>query len=207
MAQKPRGLDRGLERTDDGERGAALVEYSIVALLLLSMILGAIEMALAWGDTLVLDQATRAAARTGARMTNDGDADREVLRALAANFNAEDLDQVEFVVVYEAAADGSMPSGCLDDSGPGCNRYPESTTSTDTFDDVLADLDNDAKWGCGPSAHDDAWCPTNRDPQFHTPVEMGVYVQARRTWISGALPGGGLDLKSTTVMRLDPLVR
>lgn len=181
-----------------GERGGALVEFSIISLVLITLILGAIELSLAWADTLVLDQASRSAARVGARMTNDDQADREALRALVSNLDSEDLGQVEFVVVYEAGTSGVMPTSCLTASSGICNRYPAA---------ALSELDDDSKWGCAGGAYDGTWCPTARDPQLHSPVNLGVYIESRRTWITSSLPGGGIDLSSDTVMRLDPLVR
>lgn len=180
------------------ERGAALVEFSVVALLLMTLILGTIELSLAWTDTLVLDQATRSAARVGARMTDDPESDREALRALVSNLEGEDLAQVEFVVIYEAGATGEVPPGCLTAAGANCNRYDAA---------ALAELDNDARWGCGGGSLDGNWCPSGRDPQITSPVNLGVYIESRRAWITSALPGGGIDLSSETVMRLDPLVR
>lgn len=196
QVQAPGSTQNG--RADAGERGAALVEFSIVSLLLLTMIFGAIELSLAWADTLVLDQSSRSAARVGARMTNDDQADREALRALVSNLESDDLAQVEFVVIYQAGVGGAMPPGCETASSSSCNRYPAA---------ALAELDDDSKWGCGGGTYDSSWCPTDRDPQLHSPVNLGVYVEARRSWITAALPSGGIDLSSETVMRLDPLVR
>lgn len=188
---------RRSERTDS-ERGAALVEFSIVFLVLLTLIFSTIELSLAWGDTLILDQSSRGGARVGAQLTNDPNADREALRAAVASLNAEDLDQVEYIVIYRAAADGSMDPACETGSTATCNYYPVA---------ALADLDDDARWGCGAGTHDDAWCPTARDPQITSPVDLGLHIKGRRSWITGSLPGGGIDISSETVMRLDPLVR
>ena len=180
------------------DRGVALVEFAMVLLPLLLLLGGILEVGPAYRDSLRFEQATRTAARVAANLTNDDQADRESLRALNSVLDSDSLDMVEYIVIYELDASGDMPSTCHVASTWVCNRYEP---------DQLADLDDDASWGCGPAAHDRHWCPTSRAPELTAPVDLGVFVKARRDWTTGLIPGDGVELENETVMRLDPLNR
>lgn len=174
-----------------------MVELAFLTVPLVFILLGVIELGLLWRDALTLDQASRSGARVGANLTNDPQADREALRALVSNLDADQYDEIEYVVVYQVDSAGDMPVSCATTSSTVCNHY----TST-----MLDQLDNDVRWGCGGSAYDIEWCPTSRNPEFHTPVDLGVHVVTRRVWLTGWF-ADVTDLTSTTVMRLDPLTR
>jgi len=180
------------------QRGAALVEFSLILVPLVLILVGTVELGLAWRDTLTLDQASRSGARVAASLANNPASDREALRALVSVLGPQDLDQIEYVVLYEVGSDGAMPSGCDAASSAQCNRYPQA---------ALADLDNDMRWECSASSHDGNWCPTDREPELTSPVDMGVRIESRRPWVTGMLPGDGITIGSTTIMRLNPLHR
>ncbi|MEM9134023.1 MAG: TadE/TadG family type IV pilus assembly protein [Actinomycetota bacterium] len=174
-----------------------MIELAIVAVPLLIILLGLAELGLLWRNALTMDQASRSAARVGANLTNNPAADREALRALVSNLDDDELDQIQYVVLYEVDSTGAMPPTCVSGSTPVCNHYTPT---------MLTQLDDDSKWECGSGSFDGQWCPTSRSPEFHTPVDMGVLIVAERDWLSGFF-GSSVRLTSLTVMRLDPLTR
>ncbi|MEM8922858.1 MAG: TadE family protein [Actinomycetota bacterium] len=186
-----------MRRRRRGERGAALVELALVVSPLIFIALGAFEIGLAWREKLMFDQASRSAARVGASLTDDPVADREALRALVSNLDADRLGQIEYVVIYQSSGSGTMPSGCSSGSMPGCNHYPLS---------ALQQVYDDTKWECGTGALDDSWCPTSRDSELHSPVDLGVYIAADHDWFSGLMPWD-ISINANTIMRLDPITR
>ncbi|MEM7337464.1 MAG: TadE family protein [Actinomycetota bacterium] len=198
MAPPPTiGAPRGACTATRHERGAAILELAFVFVPLILIAVITVELGLMWKQQLDVDQSARAGARAAAALTNDPEADREALRSLVGSLSPEALANVDAVVIYQAPASGDMPGICAISSTSMCNRYPAS---------VLADLDDDSRWGCGGAAHDRFWCPTARDPQLHAPVEAGVRIEFRHDWRLGMFPDG-VDLSATTVMRLDPLIR
>ncbi len=174
-----------------------MVELAIVAVPLLVILLGLAELGLLWRNALTMDQASRSAARVGANLTNNPAADREALRALVSNLDDDELAQIEYIVLYEVDASGAMPANCDVGSGPDCNHYTPA---------MLTQLDDDSKWECASGGFDAQWCPTSRNPEFHSPVDLGVLIVAERQWMTGFF-GSAIDLTSLTVMRLDPLTR
>ena len=189
--------DRSIARRAD-ETGAALVEFALVLFPLLLLLGGILEVGPAYRDSLRYEQASRTAARVAANLTNDAQADREALRALSSVLDESARSRIQYIVVYEVDSDGTMPEICHTASTFRCNRYlPEH----------LDDLDDDTRWGCTASAHDQHWCPLDRRPELHDPVDLGVYVKSSRDWATGLLPGDGVELENETIMRLDPLSR
>ncbi len=182
----------------DAERGAALVETGLVAMPLLIMALGLVEFGLMWSDKMALDRASRSAARVAAQLGDDEQADREALRALVSNLQAQDRVEIEYVVVFELVAGKMVPACEVVVHGlPHCNQYPASS---------LADLDDDSAWGCRAGAHDSWWCPTDRESELHDPVDLGVLIVAKRDGVTG-LFGDEFDLESETIFRLNPIHR
>ncbi len=178
------------------ERGAALVELVLVATPLLIMILGLVEYGLMWSDSMALDRGSRSAARVASQLSNDARADREALRSLTADFGDSTRLDVQYVVLYEVTASG-MDVNCERHSTTTCNHYTP---------DMLADLAVDTVWECGGGAHDRTWCPTTREAELHDPIDLGVLVVARRAGVTGMF-GASSELRSTTVMRLNPIHR
>ncbi|MEL6985968.1 MAG: hypothetical protein AAFO29_26290, partial [Actinomycetota bacterium] len=101
-----------------------------------------------------------------------------------------------YVAIDQPQHNGAMPPVCEIASSALCNRYDPT---------ALASLDDDASWGCG--VYDSSWCPSDREPELTSPVDLGVHIQARRSWLTDFFPGDGIDLSATTIMRLDPLNR
>ncbi|MEM7276310.1 MAG: TadE/TadG family type IV pilus assembly protein [Actinomycetota bacterium] len=179
------------------ERGAALVEMAIVAGPLLVIMLGIIEVGLLWRESLVLHEATRSGARVAASMVDEPASDREALRALVSYLDADDLAEIEYVVIYRHDGTGTLPAGCEASSQANCNHYPAA---------ALGDLDDDSRWECVGAAYDGAWCPTTRAAELHSPIDIGIRIVSNEPPLTGFFPAT-VDVTAETVMRLNPLTR
>ena len=178
------------------ESGAAFVELVFVIPILMAIVLGMLEVGVAWRDSVTVSTASRNGARAIAQLATDDQADREALRAAIAVFGA-DADRIEFIIVYESDGSGEVPSPCFSGSTSYCNRYTPVH---------LAELAIDARWGCGTGTNDDSYCPTGRDRRAQSADHVGVYVQFDRPMVTGIFGGGSYTLDEATVMRLEPSV-
>lgn len=198
-----KGQIRGL----GGERGAALLEFTIVASLLFTMLFGIVEFGLAFRDRLTVSNATQGAARVGSALGDSTDSDYEVLLSLEQSLSTlpnSGLGIVKYVDVYRAKADGTPASGC---PGANCNRY--------NFAPLVAPP---CLWnpcpdpGAGYSGW--PWDPSTRDVELPGLDVLGVRVTFAHDWITGGIvplpnvacdgtPGAGC-WADTAVMRLEP---
>ncbi len=174
-----------------------MVEMAILAGPLIAIALGTVEIGVLWQQSVILNEASRSGARVAAALVDDPAADREALRALVSHLSDEDLQTVEYVVIYELDGAGQMPAGCDTGSQSTCNHYPLA---------ALLELDVDSRWECGGSAYDSSWCPTGRDAEFHSPIDVGVLVVTEQESLTKLFPATA-DVSADTVMRLNPLTR
>ena len=175
---------------DRSERGAALVEFAIVASVLLTLAFGTFEMGSGWSDSQLVTQAARTGARSAVQLGTDPAADSFAVESIEAGLGhlADDLTRI---VIYEAnAADGSMPPACESASPPGvpnkCSVYDQ--TSFGTY----------ATWADG------AWLPSDRENTLADADNVGVRVEVARPFITGFLGASTFDIADTTVMRIEP---
>lgn len=191
---------QGRHRTERGERGAVLAEFSIVAPLLLLLVMMGLELGLLMRDEMTVSAATRAGARVGSSAQTTRLADYDLLQAVAAGLGSVDPTAVELIVVFESDANGDVPAGCMTASRPGtCNRY------------TAADLTRPATdfrgtSSCTGSSPDRSWCPATRNRDQAAPGGpdwLGVYVRVRH---DSAVPGflDSTVVTDKTVMRLEP---
>jgi hypothetical protein len=174
------------------QRGAASVEMALLVAPLLLLTFGALELGMAWMAKGSVEHAARSASITGARLTEDPAADRDVLSAVVSGL-ASDRITVDAVMVWDATAHATMPSACRTTSMSGCNRYDATS---------IAALDTPAAWGCGPAAHDRWFCPTTRRSTVESPRHIGVTVTARHPYLTGVLPAGGIDIEVQSISML-----
>jgi Flp pilus assembly protein TadG len=83
------------------ERGQALVEFALVAPLLLTLVIAIAQVAVAFGDSLALTDAVRTGARAAA-VAGPARATAAAQQAIASS--AADLDQAKVVVTVSATA-------------------------------------------------------------------------------------------------------
>lgn len=172
------------------ERGAALVEFTIVATALMTLLFGSLEIGLAWSDSQVVTQAARSGARSSSQLGIDPQADSFAVQSIEAALGdlAADLSRI---VIYDAsAADGAMDPACESAGPPGivgqCSVYDQSAFGTY------------ATWTDG------AWPPSARNNALGTAHWVGIRVEVERPSVTGFIRIGTFSLGDTTVMRIEP---
>ncbi len=180
---------RGSKQT---ERGSVLVELTMVLPLLVTVVLGMMEMGMAWRDQQTITQASRQGARVGSHLGDDATADQQAVEAALAVLDDDQLDNINYIVVYEVPASnpsGVIPAGCktASNSGLNCTRYSPTDIANGTFDGT-------------------SWDPTGRKVTMSGdgPDRLGVYISVFRPWFTGYFPGTGTDIGVHSVMQLEP---
>lgn len=186
-----------------GERGAALVELALIAMILVTLSLGVFEVGMMWRDHQEVTQASRTGARIASQLGTSAQTDLQTLKAVQAGLGSQ-AGNVARIVIYEADANGDMPVACRTAAagytGPAhCNVYDATS---------LAAMGNSAQWGSGTSCGnlDRNWCSaTARSNAQDTATFVGVYVQVNHTYLTKMFGGGSRTMSESTVMRIEPL--
>jgi hypothetical protein len=164
------------------EQGAALVEFTLVAFLLLTLVFGIVEFGLAFRDRLTIGNASQGAARVGTAMGRDLTADLAVLQALEQTLSTlpgSGVGIVAYVDVFEANNLGLPTGGCPTGQ---CNRY------------FYAYIDGPGPlcdWA--PCPDPDAgysgwnWSPADREVAVGNLDVMGVEITFGHEWVIGSL--------------------
>ena len=189
-----------------GERGAALVELSVTAMLLIIIAFGIVEFGSAMNRKLEVETASRSGARVGSSLGSQRMADYGLLDATKSVLNDIGLSNVDYVVVYKSStANGSRPAGC-DGNTPTsqtnlCNVYTGSQIASLNQADFTS---TGSPATCGSTAPDRYWCPLNRQNVQSLGADyLGVWIKAKYTTITGIFHSP-FSLTSSAVMRLEP---
>jgi len=160
----------------DGERGAAIVEFALSAIVLFALVFGVIE----GGLLFRADEA----ARRGSVASNNPAADYEILRQLLEH-SADGGSSIDSIVIYRASSpSANPPTGCIDGTAPvDCNRYEAAD---------LARPESDFG-SCGPL--DGGWCPTDRRTDLAGDL-LGVWVEGSHKPITGFMKEIALTQKA-----------
>jgi Flp pilus assembly protein TadG len=183
------------------QRGAAMVEFALVANLLLTLALGVVEYGFAWRSSSGAITAVRAAARTVSSLGTSWQADEQALTSLRAGLSANGLlDDVELVVIYRSTTtDGAVPAACKTNlaTAEPCNIFTGAELRS------LVDTDFDVTTGCHTATLVRNYCPNARVQTIASADYVGVWVKTRHTYITG-LFGSGVDIRRSAVMRMEP---
>lgn len=186
------------------ERGAVLVEMSIVAVFLLTLIAGAYDYGQAWRSSLVVNEAARTGARVGSAQGPNRGADFYALSglksALASGGGLEDLQRV---VVFRATASGKVPEACKTGSTSACQVITGTAFRTNWETQPVNSATTTT--GCLVIASSKNWCPTGRDNRQEFAEYYGVWVKTRHDH-DFTVFGSGTDVTRTATMRLEPKV-
>ena len=186
------------------ERGAVLVEFTLVGTLLITLAIGVLEIGAAWSDYQSLTQASRSGARVASQLGTDASADAEALLAIEASLGDLASD-VTRVVIFEADANGAMPALCAGATWPyngsgRCNVYDDSAISMVGTSGIYG-VSGDSN--CG--SYDANWCSvTDRADDLTNATYVGVQVEVERSYLSGLFGGGTHVITEATVMRVEP---
>lgn len=190
------------------ERGAVLVEAALAIPILLLVILGALEAGVAWEAKSSTTNALRSGVLRAATLADDPDTDLRVLQSIIGEIGAGDVDQLQYVVIYDVNAPASAITNCIADAGAlsggsggeagNCVTYGRAAlqrlaTTTDaamwadTFLDRGSYLDPaTGAPGCDPMAIDAQFCAARRIDAGD--IEIGVTFAYDHDWLTGILP-------------------
>jgi hypothetical protein len=184
----------------DRERGASLLEFALVAPVLLLLIFGAFEYGMFFKDYLTVSNTTRTGARVGSAAGSSADADYQILQAVKAAASAlpGGANSIQQISIYRSTSIGGTPTAtCQTTSSAtdGCNTYTGSAFNQPA-----------TKFGCGAGSIDSVWCPTTRiDSQAVGPDYIGVWVKTSHGFVT-KLFGTSRNITDHVVMRVEPKI-
>lgn len=167
---------RAVRRGSRREEGASLVEFALVAPLLLIILFGIIEFGLAFRDKLTIGNSTQSAARVGSAVGQDPDADLFVLQSLEQSLSTlpnSGVGVVNRVQIFKATANGGIDSGQVNTyfyvfDPVGCDWVPCPDNTNLGY----------ASW---------TWAPDDRNVEVGNLDIMGVRVHYAHNWLTGSL--------------------
>lgn len=180
-----------------------MVEFALVAPILILIVLGIFEYGNLWRQTGNLERIAQQAGRTVSAQATGRFADYEALRAIDALSSSLSGMTVERVVIYRATGDGEMPPACAGASQAGlCNRYTGAQVANPSpggFSSPSA-----ANPSCSPGSLDAAWCPTSRSRSGTTPDRIGVHITVRYDAVTNLLPTPNMTVERYAVYQIEP---
>jgi len=196
-------LSRGTPASDTRDRGAVLIEFVLIAPVLLLFLLGVFEYGNAWRQVGSIERATQQGARVTSSMANNRYADYEGLRAVDTATRGLAGLTVERMIIYRVTdADGAVPDACLSGSVSGlCNHY----TGAQVRSGSLAGFSGGtlANPQCSASSLDAAWCPVDRPRETDALVRIGVHLTMTYEPVTGLFPAD-VTIERTAVYQIEP---
>ncbi len=171
--------------TRDSERGASLVEFSLVLPILLVIVFGILEMGMAFGTTITVGSAAQEGARVASFKGNDIDADCVALESVIAELGSE-VDQVTTIKIYR-----------VDSAG-----YAEPLKTNTYAYSGVGDITDCTKWNGTV-----LWPAADRNVTVGTtPLDvLGVEVSSTHRWVTQFPPfTGTISVDESTIVRLEP---
>lgn len=176
------------------ERGATLVEASLVFPILILIIMGTLEIGLAFKDYLTVSYLSREGARLGALAGDDPDADCTILIGIGGLATQGDLARIDEIQIFKA------------DPGTGAQGLTNTATYTPGKDPEICNVPSTSLdgWTINPIN----WSPTSREVTVGSADELdiiGVRVIMTRNWVTGFPPfRGSSQIDEITLTRLEP---
>jgi Flp pilus assembly protein TadG len=183
-----------LKRSRSGrQRGAALVEAALVFPILILIVMGTIEIGLAFKDYLTVSYISREGARLGALAGADSEADCAILVGIGGLATEKDLARIIEIQIFEA------------DEGTGAQGLTNVATYVPGEDPEICNVPptiNDG-WTISPIN----WSPTSRQTTVGSQALdiIGVRVILTRSWVTNFPPfRGSFQIDETTLTRMEP---
>ena len=166
------------------ERGAAALEFALVAPLFLLVVFGGIEIGLMFRSHLALQDMSRSAARVASIQRDAPEADRAILERVKAGASSLNGDVKKVIIFHAPTLDAELPASCINaldipasQSGL-CNAYDAS------YVDVAGSGTGTLEAGL-TAAERSQW------------QNLGVYIEYEYTYVTGFFDS--ITLSSTTV--------
>jgi Flp pilus assembly protein TadG len=185
-------------RAADGERGAALVEFALVVILMMTLIFGIVEFSLAWNVKSQAEAAVRAGGRTASALTRSDSLTANAAAAVGSALKSVDENEPEYVMIYRVPwnGDGSPPTTC----GSNCAQYAWDSSAQQFITSSLM-----AGSGWPATAQQNNCTPGVGADQFD---QVGVYVNVDHPFIviQNFVPGMAdeVTLDPHAVFKLEP---
>jgi Flp pilus assembly protein TadG len=173
---------------DKKERGATLVEFSLVLPILFLVLVGIFEIGMAFKSYLTVAYLAREGARLAAFTGTDVDADCTTVTSLANQMGPQDLARLDRIEIFKADAAGN-----------------QSSLTTNTFRFTGADHTDCDDW-----TKNITWPSTTRQTDVSptgTPAldVIGVRIVIIHPWITQFPPFfGNLNVNENTIVRMEP---
>ncbi len=185
-----------------------MVEFALVAPLLVLLLMGALELSVALRSANGVESSSAAGARVVSQLGNDPLADYYTLDAVRSSVGEIQGFTVTDVIVFVADSAGRVkpPPACLappSDRSNQCNHYTAADLAT-------LDIDDFGQAGPGNSCDSDDlsryFCPADdrEVDQSAGLTYVGVWVQGQRESVTGMLPWLEDTVSAATVMRVEP---
>lgn len=179
----------------DKERGASLIEASIIVPVLILVVIGILEFGLAFKDYLTVSYLSREGARIGALAGDDTAADCAILIGIGELATPGDLARIDRIEIYQA----SQSTGAQGATNVAVPNPPNDPTQCNV----------PAQPTDGWTITSVGWPATSRNTAVGTnPLDIvGVRVILTRSWITGFGPfDGTATVDETTITRMEPEV-
>jgi Flp pilus assembly protein TadG len=175
------------------ERGASLVEAALAFPILILLVMGTLEIGLAFKDYLTVSYISREGARLGALAGDHPEADCAILEGIGELATSKDLDRIDEIQIYKAhpvTGVQGLTNTAVYNPGedPTICNVPAGPTDGWTINPVN-------------------WSPTSRQTTVgSTDLDIvGVRVIMTRSWVTGFPPfRGTVTIDESTITRLEP---
>ena len=185
------------------DRGAVLVEAAICIPILLLLVLGLTESGFAWEARSATVSGVRTGVLRASSLAGDQDTDLRVLQSVIGEIGAENVDNLNWVMIFEAGGDAEAKfQDCLA-ALPSCDSVIYNN-SANLFTDIVAIPDGMAGdtfalnrfepgTGFDPATGDytcvgGGWCPGERIDDGDT--TLAVAINYTHPWLTGIFPFG-----------------
>ena len=175
------------------QRGATIVEAALVFPLLILIIMGIMEIGLAFKDYLTVSYISREATRVGALAGDDADADCAILEAIGTVATAGDLARISSIQIFKADVNGTQ----------GVTNYAVFDGGDPSLCNVPAQPSDN--WTINPIG----WVATSRQTVVgDDPLDIiGVRIIMTHDWVTNFAPfRGSITIDESTITRLEPKV-
>lgn len=175
------------------QRGATIVEAALVFPLLILIIMGILEIGMAFKDYLTVSYISREAARVGALAGDDEDADCSILKAIGTVATSSDLEKISSIQIYKASINGTQGVtnfASFEGGDPSLCNVPAQPSDT---------------WDISPIG----WPATSRQAAVGDDALdiIGVRIIMTHNWITNFIPfRGSITIDESTITRLEPKV-
>jgi len=191
------------------DEGAVLVEFALVAPLLIAILAGSFDFGVGFRNRIVLQGATRNGARAAAVLGPNTTADKAALSTIAAGTVDLTSSTIFKAIVFETDENGAVNPTCLttpmSNSGAGVSSLTIGCNVYNNFQVTNAYTASFVQAGAGcTTGWDRFYCPANRQNALTGPPDyLGVYTEVVYTPMT-KLFRTSFTLTDKVVVRVEP---